>query len=525
MKCRQCVAGSGPYRYEHIAEALSQYVSIVPVPAGEPLGEGWFLRHILSESHGGIGCCHPFSRLQGEGCRVFKPSATGAPEPSLVSFEESDVSSGFILKLVGPGVQVPHGGGGKLMRRIAGGSDDDEFEEHKASFTGTFEQLCASEVTQFVVNLDSMRSPNGVETDESQWQCPFCVFRTFATKRQLQQHCNSQHANPLNAYRERSNKGHGVVFGSPSTNQVKLMKLLWDRDEVDKSVRILLDMQIATPEGGEYLRRSAAVIRDDLMRSPSWDKSVVGKGRVSTHIDEHFCLLLDTKNTRYVWREDLGCAHQLGQSFWCTDEFLTAFYAMLMHSPNESGLRTYIDRLRDECGWLGPLLPASTGPLVLSVIEALVEHPASQRLATIVRQSTPKKIIEIDAQYSIPCRIVYQIPHGSSRANAEPDPEEIRVFITVRATGVVLTVTPKSSEHLPQQLAALEEVVSRNERLDVGMIYSDSPAVFDSSDLYGVFPKATIAKEPSKTSEIGVFQPGGCGTWSQPCRGNLQRAD
>lgn len=143
------------------------------------------------------------------------------------------------------------------------------------------------------------------------------------------------------------------------------------------------------------------------------------------------------------------------------------------------------------------------------------------------RSSVEKRIVEIDGQFSTLLSVVYQTPHGSKHLppydssetgcdkDAAPRAFLLKVFHTVRSSGVALLVEPQPSEHWEYQLDSLRkatEGVTHQSTLEsrgqVELIYSDSPVSLDEAPVYTTFPSLkAIAKDPVHVA-LAVEKPG-----------------
>ena len=499
--CTTC----GPYRYGHIRDMLSETISLTPALRTDLSEDGMFLVHTPPSQRGGIGCCRPVILRKGMGGVVsFSPSSAGDP---VDTFSANMLSDGdVIFRVDQPGKASASSIDTRVLRLLAGSHQGNEPGEDDQHFSLLFAERCGREIKDYTESLRTYGSNPGASFDGKLWQCRLCIQRTFGTKQRLIEHCQSQHAASSissageNCQPQTSNancvKGHGAAYGTLSRKQVKLMNVMWDHDVIRSAVRHTSKRGDGAECDESYMQRSADLIRGELTSCPSWKSSELSKGRVGTHVDDHFSLLLDGPNTRYVLRDELHKYHPLGQSFWCTDYFLNSFVAAMLYSPSRGGFQMYISRLADECGLKGPLLPAATGPLIGNIVGKLMSHPSILDIVQHIRDSTPKTIIEIDAQYSVLNNVLYQIPHGEARDGLALDESEMHAIITVRASRTTLIVSPKPSENIRYQLQAIAEVLPTSPSNEVGLIFSDDPVKLDDLATFSLMPNAILAKDP-----------------------------
>ena len=154
-------------------------------------------------------------------------------------------------------------------------------------------------------------------------------------------------------------------YGTQSGRQRILMKNLWNKDNIRASVwPMFLDVP-ARQKPGQYLNRSAALIRKDLRQSRSWGASAAKLGSVDKHIDEYITVLLDGPDTRYILRADAKEYHRFGSKLYCTSRCLDIFLRGLVYPDSRYSLRRLMDRIADEFGDQSFHLPHHSSPLCL----------------------------------------------------------------------------------------------------------------------------------------------------------------
>lgn len=99
---------------------------------------------------------------------------------------------------------------------------------------------------------------------------------------------------------------------------------------------------------------AATIMREQLHRSPSWEKkSCTPIQKLAVHVDTVIVLLLDLDDTRYVLLEDAHKFHRISAHYLCTDKLLNGFSAAVIHPAAKGSHDRMLGFLRDRLGWKG----------------------------------------------------------------------------------------------------------------------------------------------------------------------------
>ena len=152
------------------------------------------------------------------------------------------------------------------------------------------------------------------------------------------------------------------------------------------------------------------MIRSDLKNSPSWGSLSGTLTRVHISIDVHISSLLDDGDIRFILQCDASEYHKLGGKYYCTDAFLTSFLRGLVQGSRHFSLSQTVANLASKLGWKSELFPRHTGPLILSLVEHLMQRPSVLAAIARCRAAASKRVGETIAfcgrfQYCAPVRL------------------------------------------------------------------------------------------------------------------------
>ena len=287
-----------------------------------------------------------------------------------------------------------------------------------------------------------------------------CPIRLFSEKKKLAVHLTKYHE-PFEA-------------GAISTKLQADVAARWDYSVV-KSCAGKLFGRIGGPTEGNFVSQGAKRMRQDLRQSPSWKRRAGDLARQGHNFDRAVTILLDVEHTRYILKEDAERYHKVSNKFRCTDRFLNAFLAALIHPVTKGAKKRVVSFLAERSADRAYLLPRNSS-IYHTLLEKLMEHESVIAAMHRCRNACDVRVLGIDGAYKSMMTVLYQVPHGASKAGSDPlGAPGLHVLLTVQCQDSILNVHGAPSEDQCHQVAALRGAVSAEHASRVLMICSDNP--------------------------------------------------
>ena len=302
-----------------------------------------------------------------------------------------------------------------------------------------------------------------------------CPAREFTRQARLIDHLENYHV--------------GKPIGIISKKLQQNVAAQWNRMMVKRSVNEMFGKRFEA-DSSHLVNQSASFMRSELMQSASWQrksKSLVRKGH---NFDREICVLLDMQNTRHILKCDSKLFHQISGKFLCTDAFLNAFLAALIHPATKGAAKRVMAFLVERSGRYAHLIPYQRD-FFHTLCEHVLAHPALLAAADRCRAQCDVRVLGIDGCYKSLMSVLYQVPHGQKRQiDAGNSQDGLHVLLTVQCSESILNIHGAPSESAPHQVEALRGSVRKQDLNKVLMICSDYPVVLDGHvQLRKVFKK------------------------------------
>ena len=485
-------ATAGPRRYQDIADVMRKSLVMEPILPGSEahLMPGSYLRHCAGTAEH-MSHCSAVRILDRQPYEIV-PNAMGEPITRMMS--EDELRSSCLIMLLGAGEATRSNLGDPIFNEIAGMG-------RKAASSKSFENKLAnaakSEADYWVMKCNAYGKRHAAfGRVAKRWICPMCPTKVCCKKQHLKTHMVNTHV--------KSSGKSAIVFGTKCPKQRGLMKDMWDNDQITGSLHNVFGTNQSPRQQGFYLSRSAKLLRVQLIKSPSWWQRKATLQKKSVRLQYDIVTLLDHDSARYILEEDARVYHRVSKKFYATDSFLQTCFCVMLHPDNDS-VASIMRMLRDKYKQSADQLPADSGPICISLIDALLKHPSVMKACTECRRIANKKVLAIDAQFSTLMNVLYQVPHGSNTEEGANDANESQhrhCIHTVRAADTLLLTVTRKGEGFEDQFASLSAAVVSAEQGDtstdeVEMIYSDAPARLDKARLYSGFQNlCCLAKDP-----------------------------
>lgn len=311
-----------------------------------------------------------------------------------------------------------------------------------------------------------------------EWICPMCpVVLSYSRKAYLLNHVNRAH--------------WGAALGCPSTKQERVMRCVWDSAYMEDRARAAFNAEHESDLDYRPVSDSAKKLRQQLEKSPArTDRVNSGDLRVGEYLDRHTVVLLDVPEARYILREDANGYHRLSAQYWATDAFVGKLLSSMI-DPVTRGAQSRVLRDVGACmDWTRGLLPADHR-LYHTACEGLLDHAIVKDVLQRAREAQNRAVISIDGQYSALLGVLYQVPHGTKRKDADGVEgnveDEVHAMLTMATPDAVLLVKAAPSEAPTHHVAAIQEGIGEGGAALLRLLLSDEPVVLDTPALRAAF--------------------------------------
>eukprot|EP00397_Hematodinium_sp_SG-2012_P000198 GEMP01000198.1.p1 GENE.GEMP01000198.1~~GEMP01000198.1.p1 ORF type:complete len:2519 (-),score=194.83 GEMP01000198.1:416-7972(-) len=326
--------------------------------------------------------------------------------------------------------------------------------------------------------------------------CSLCVSRTFERPSRLVDHISTY---------------HGGCHGVASSRQLKLVKALYDNDELRRLARMTISHQpLEHVTEGNYIKQSAELMRKWLQDSPHFNSL---KGKVTNWDDYLSLVITKAGGPKFFFKADAEAAgFKRLNRVYVDDAFLSLVLGSSLNPQTNGCQKTLYNHLiqhfLSECAD-APLLLPSTGHVLLDIQSAAFgDFPQISKNLVMLRQLGELQRIAIDGTFKTCMSILGQRKHGSplERPN-DGDVAETHVVLTVTTkSGCVIGAQPMYSENAMGCLRAVRTIMGQHVEC-VEIIVSDRARDFDVGDARSMFPslKAICADPLHRVFETEAF--------------------
>ena len=277
---------------------------------------------------------------------------------------------------------------------------DESGSDSSPECTEDFKQQCGKEVKR-LENLLVAEPENAIFHDGDKVRCPLCPFKEFSRMTHLPSHFQKNHVNAT----------HGTVN---MKSVFRIGQARFNFDNIEARLDMLVERERAENQRRRYLQESAQALAEQLRRSHSWAIQEPRLHKVTAHFDDRIILLVDARETRFIFKSDMDIYHRISDRYVCTDRYLSEFLGALIHPETKGSRSRVMAMLRERSGWLGYLLPQNSS-IFKSLLEAVLQHPMVLAMESKCRRAADKRVVGNDSTFSVLLSALWQTPHGKAQ--------------------------------------------------------------------------------------------------------------